>query len=141
MMSLKKLFERLVLPLIDDQRIRFIMVGGVNTAIGYGTFALLVGLGMHYFIANICSTVIAVAISYLLNKYFTFQQYKKSYSEIIRFVTVYVVSFLLGSAMLYCLVDWLSLSPYLAGGINLVFTTLISWFGHRYFSFRSARSR
>ncbi len=114
------------------------MVGGINTAIGYGTFALMLWLGFHYLSANIVSTVVGVTCSYFLNKYFTFQQYKKSYAEILRFVTVYAVSFLLGCAVLFLLVDLLSVSAYVAGVINLVFTTLISWFGHKYFSFKAS---
>lgn len=128
--------KTVVLRLYHDQRIRFLFVGGINTAVGYGTYALLVFCGILYFYANIISTIIGVTCSYFLNKYFTFQKRKKSYSEMVRFITVYLVSFLLGNILLYLFIGIMKLSPYFVGLINLLFTSLISWFGHKYYSFR-----
>ena len=127
----------IIKTLINDQRVRFLIVGGINTITGYGTFAAVVFAGGHYLLANVIATVVGVTVSYILNKYFTFKQYKKSFSEIIRFILVYAVSFLLGNVVLYVLVDYMAISPYVAGALNLVFTTLISWFGHKYFSFHA----
>lgn len=123
--------------LINDQRVRFLIVGAINTAVGYGSFALFIFIGGHYLVANVIATVIGVTVSYFLNKYFTFKQYRKSYAEIIRFVSVYFFSFMLGNLLLYIMVDIISISPYLAGAINLISSTLISWFGHKHFSFNS----
>ncbi|MDO4559310.1 MAG: GtrA family protein [bacterium] len=123
--------------LLCDQRIRFLIVGGINTAVGYGTFAVLVFCGTHYIAAHVAATVAGTSCSYVLNKYFTFRQYKKSFTEACRFVLVYAVSFFAGVIVLYSMVSKMSLNPYAAGVINLAFTTMISWFGHRYFSFRS----
>ena len=53
-----------------------------------------------------------------------------------RFVLVYITSFISGIVVLYVMVTLMSLDAYFAGMLNLVFTTLISWFGHKYFSFR-----
>ncbi|MEA4873662.1 MAG: GtrA family protein [Synergistaceae bacterium] len=126
-----------VKALTNDQRVRFLIVGGINTAVGYGTFAAVIFLGGHYIVANVIATAVGMTVSYFLNKYFTFRQYKKSFTEIIRFISVYFFSFMLGNVVLYVMVDIISISPYLAGALNLIFTTLISWFGHKYFSFRS----
>ncbi len=126
-----------VKALTNDQRVRFLIVGGINTAVGYGTFAAVIFLGGHYVVANVIATAVGMTVSYFLNKYFTFRQYKKSFTEIIRFISVYFFSFMLGNVVLYVMVDIISISPYFAGALNLIFTTLISWFGHKYFSFRS----
>ena len=131
------LISRVKTLIKNDQRIRFLIVGGINTAIGYGTFVAVVFIGGHYLLANVIATIVGVSVSYLLNKYFTFRQYKKSVTEIMRFISVYAVSFMLGNVVLYVLVDLISISPYVAGAINLIFTTLISWFGHKYYSFRN----
>ena len=122
--------------LINDQRIRFLIVGGINTAVGYGTFAALIFCGAHYILAHVAATIIGTTCSYILNKYFTFKQYKKSFAEVCRFVLVYITSFISGIVVLYVMVTLMSLDAYFAGMLNLVFTTLISWFGHKYFSFR-----
>ena len=132
MLALKKI----VTALLSDQRFRFLLVGGINTAVGYGSFVTGIFVGLHYFTAHIAATVIGVTCSYFLNKYFTFKQYKKSWHEVGRFISVYFTSFMLGNVILFCLIDLLKIHAYFAGGLNLVLTTLISWFGHKYFSFR-----
>ena len=122
--------------LFKDEKIRFLVVGVANTAVGYGTYAAVVFFNGHYLLANIISTIVGVTCSYFLNKYYTFKQYRKSLAEACRFISVYTVSFVLSNIILYILVSCLDVSPYIAGMVNLVFVTLISWFGHRYFSFR-----
>lgn len=127
--------------MLKDQRIRFIIVGAINTIVGYGTFAIMVFVNAHYLVANVCSTVVGVICSYVLNKYFTFHSRGKSIMEICRFISVYLFSFSVGNLVLLAAVEWMKLSPYLAGGINLVITTIISWFGHKYFSFKNSGVR
>lgn len=118
------------------QPIRFLFVGGLNTLVGYGVYALLVYLGVNYLIANTISTIIGVAHSYLWNRFFTFKSKNKALKEITKFVSVYIVSYLIGMCTLFIFKDKLNISAYLAGLINLVITTLISYFGHKYYSFK-----
>lgn len=121
------------------KEIRFLFVGGLNTLVGYGTYALFIFLNINYFVANLLSTIIGVGHSYLWNRYFTFKSHDKALNEILRFVSVYIVSFALSNVILFIFVTKLNMDKYLVGLISLVFTTLISWFGHKYFSFRSVK--
>ena len=121
----------------QKQEIRFLFVGGLNTLVGYGIYAILLFLIVNYLIANTISTVLGVLHSYLWNRFFTFKSKEKAGKELLKFVLVYIISYLIGMVSLYCFTGLLKLSPYIAGLINLIFTTLISWFGHKYFSFNS----
>lgn len=127
-MMLKNIFKR--------QEIRFLFVGGLNTLVGYGLYAIFLMLNVNYLIANTLSTILGVLHSYLWNRFFTFKSKEKAGKEIVKFVSVYIISYLLGTATLFCFTSLLQLSPYIAGFINLFITTLISFFGHKYFSFR-----
>lgn len=127
-MSLKKLFAK--------QEIRFLMVGVLNTIVGYGLYALFLALNINYLVANTFSTILGVLHSYLWNRFYTFKSKDKALNEFIKFSLVYLVSYLLGTFTLFIMKDKLSLSPYIAGFVNLFFTTLISFFGHKYFSFK-----
>ena len=128
--------KKLIDKLFSYQGIRFLFVGGLNTIVGYGAYALLVYIGINYLIANTLSTIIGVAHSYLWNRYFTFKSKNKALKEITKFVSVYIVSYLIGMCTLFIFKDKLNISPYIAGLLNLVITTLISYFGHKYISFR-----
>lgn len=129
---IKNLFKR--------KEIRFLFVGGINTVVGYGSYALFIFLGLNYVAAQTFSTIIGVINSYFWNKYFTFKQPYKSFAEIIKFLSVYLVSYLMNLLILYIFVDILKLNEYAAGLLGLIFTTLISYFGHNYFSFRKRKS-
>ena len=122
--------------LFKIQQIRFLFVGGLNTIVGYGTYALFIFFGVNYLIANTLSTIIGVIHSYIWNRNFTFKSSKSVKKEILKFVLVYGVSYLIGTLNILILVSLFNINEYISGGINLVFTTLISWFGHKYFSFK-----
>jgi putative flippase GtrA len=120
-----------------NKQFRFLLGGGLNTVVGYGTYALLIYLGVFYVMAQTISTVAGVTNSYFWNKYFTFKQPRKSLAEVVRFVSVYLLSYLLSVLILFVCIDKLFVSAYIAGLIGLVFTTVISYVGHNHFSFRN----
>lgn len=55
------------------EKIRFIIVGGVNTALDFGILFLLTFLGLDKIVANYFSTGIALIFSFFANKSFTFK--------------------------------------------------------------------
>ena len=116
--------------------IKFIFVGGLNTIVGYGTYALFLWLGIYYLVASTLSTIIGVINSYLLNKKITFNDVNINTKTPFKFASVYLVSYLAGLLNLFILVKKCNIDSYVAGFMNLFVTTSISWFGHRYFSFK-----
>lgn len=114
---------------------RFIFVGILNTLVGYGAYALFVFWGMHYGIAFLFSSVIGVVHSYLWNKSFTFKSKDKSPSEFFRFISVYIISYLLNLFLLYVMVDLFILNKYIAGAVGIFLTAVISYVGHDKISF------
>lgn len=120
----------------EDKRVRFLFVGVLNTVFGYAVYALFIYMGMHYFLAQLLGSVLAVAHSYLWNKYFTFRSPAHSLSELLRFISVYAVSYLANMALLYVAIDKMKISAYIAGAAGLFITTLVSYAGHKTISFR-----
>ena len=55
------------------EKIRFIIVGGVNTALDFGILFLLTFLGLDKIVANYFSTGIALIFSFFANQSFTFK--------------------------------------------------------------------
>lgn len=119
--------------------VKFVLVGMINTIVGYGTYSLFIFIGMHYLVANVLATIIGIACSFVLNKKITFKESKIDRHMPFRFVLVYLISFVIGTINLILLVSFCNINEYVAGLINLVVTTLISWFGHKYYSFREVK--
>ncbi|MFP4467298.1 MAG: GtrA family protein [Candidatus Goldiibacteriota bacterium] len=125
-----------MIVIYNDRKARFLFVGMLNTIVGYGTYALVIYTGLHYFLAQFIASVVGITHSYLWNKYFTFRKYKKSLSEIYRFVFVYAGIYLFNMLLLYLSVERLGINEYAAGVVCMFFTAVVSYVGHKKFSFR-----
>ena len=122
--------------ILKDQKARFILVGILNTAFGYLVYSLFIYIGMHYFAAQFFGSILAIAHSYLWNKYYTFKSVDKSFSEVARYFSVYIVSYLVNMLLLYVFVEFFKISAYIAGLAGLFITMLMSYVGHKKVSFR-----
>lgn len=71
------------------EKIRFVFVGAINTAVDFVVLFLLVGIGLVPFVANIFSTTAALLTSFVLNKKAVFRDTEKgNYKQFILFVVV-----------------------------------------------------
>ena len=127
--------------LLAEERVRFLIVGGVNTLLGYGLFvAFEVTLGRYigYLGSLYASYAIAIVVAFVLHRRFTFRVSGTGsvMVDFLRFVSVHVVALLINTAALPLLVEVFGLPPIVAQAIVVVVTTLVSYFGHKFFSFR-----
>ena len=121
--------------LLAREEVRFLIVGVINTAVGYALFALFL-LVFDYLVSLYLSYAVAVTLAFVLHRRFTFRVRGNVVVDFVRFVGVYVVSLAVNSVVLPVLVELVGLHPLIAQGIALVITTLISYVGHKWFSFR-----
>lgn len=80
------------------QFIRFLLVGAVNTAVGYALFAAFILLGLHYGIATALATVLGVLWNFQTIGRVVFAS--RDRSLLLRFASVYAVSYVLNVAIL-----------------------------------------
>jgi putative flippase GtrA len=129
------------------QMVRYLIVGVWNTLFGYGLYALFTWLltgvmPFPYMLASVLSNVIAVTGAFLGYKWFVFKTKGNYLREYLRCYMVYGTAFLVNLALLPILVYLLNLVvrprtcvPYLAGAILTAGTVVLSFVGHRQFSF------
>jgi putative flippase GtrA len=134
------------------QFIRYLLIGGFNTAFGYSLFALLnwsfTGLGSYsYMYAAALANLIAITVAFLGYKWFVFRTRGNYLAEWVRCVGVYGSSMAIGLVGLPILVPILrghflhpERAPYIAAAIVTVITVLFSFFGHKKVSFREGWS-
>jgi putative flippase GtrA len=119
----------------DARRIfKFVCVGLLNTFIGYGAFFIL-SFFLNYMVALVIAHFIGVTNSYLWNKYWTFQVKKFRLIELVRFNIVYLFALGANILILYIAVELLAINPRLGQLIVLPLVTLLSYFGHKHWSF------
>lgn len=75
-----------------SEKIRFLLVGGLNTAIDFVIFFTLTSLGLSSLISNYTSTSIALIFSFFANKKFTFKDNTAdSRVQFIKFLTITLI--------------------------------------------------
>lgn len=130
-----------VARLLDDERVRFVLVGTFNTGFGFVLFVALELLftGRWSYFASLCgSYLVSTLTAFVLHRHFT---YRKTGTgtiavDFVRFQGVYAVALGVNAAALPLLVEVGNLPPIAAQAIVVSATTLISYFGHKVFSFR-----
>ncbi len=131
------------------QVIRYVIVGGWNTAFGYGLFAgfnyVLTGVIPYpYMVANALAYMISITVAYFGYKIFVFKTKGNYLREYLRTYLVYGASCLANLALLPVAVMLVrsvysnhARAPYLAQAIVLPFVVLMSYFGHKKYSFKT----
>ena len=142
--KLKKIF--------DPTFFRFIVVGVINTLVGYGVMFGLYNLaGLHlwgdtgYWISSAANYVVGRIVSFFLNKHFTFRNQEKGAGVVIRFVVNISVCYMLAYGLAKPAVSWalggMGLSEQLQGNLTMLFGSglfvLLNYFGQRFFAFKA----
>ncbi|WP_187355207.1 GtrA family protein [Paenibacillus tengchongensis] len=121
-----------------SQSVRFIFVGILNTIVGFFAYAAYIFvLNDSYIQALIFSHIVGVIHSYLWNNKWTFQQKSYNGKSIVKFVSVYIVTFFVNLLVLSILVDTIEINKLISQGLALFITTIFSFVGHKYWSFKS----
>ena len=136
----------LILRLIKDQRVAFLLVGATNTGVGFLFFIffdLTVGNWLDGAVNETVGSLATLACAHVLGVLFAFVMYRRFvfrvkghvWRDLARFESVYLVAIAINAIILPILVN-IGWNRILAQFSILVITTLISWFGHKGFSFR-----
>ncbi len=129
--------------ILDETFFKFIIVGIINTIFGttimfvcYNVFHLGYWLssGANYFFGSI--------LSFVLNKYFTFQNKEKSLSQVVRFIINILLCYLVAYGVakpvtLLILANYpLKVQENIAMVVGMCFFVGLNYLGQRFFAFR-----
>lgn len=124
---------------VRDQRIAFLIVGAINTAVGtawFVLFQLTIGSRTHYMVSLVCAHIAAVLCAFVLHRRFVFRVTGHVWLDLARFEVVNLASLAVNAVALPIVVEVIGLSAIPAQLLITTVTMLISFFGHRGFSFR-----
>lgn len=125
------------------RELRYLLVGGFNTLFGY---ALGVGLylalspWLHILLIGVIGNVVAITVSFTTYKTLVFQTRGRWLAEYLKSWLVYGGSAVLGTLLLWLLVDGLAVPIWIAQALAILITVIVSYLGHARFTFRRAAS-
>jgi putative flippase GtrA len=118
------------------QFIKFGIVGLSNTFIGLGTYYFFLWLGWYYIFANVMSWVISVLNSFFWNRRFVFKSNQSWYIILCRTYVSYGFSFVLGTAVLFILVEFCNISNIMAPLLVLIITIPLNFLLNKFWAFK-----
>lgn len=125
--------------LLADFRVRFLVVGAINTVCGYLVYAAVYWLLGSRVLPTICLVIthgLYSPVAFVLYRRYVFKVEGNLVKDFLRFQSVYVVSFAANVMLLWLTTSVLNWNPYVAQAIVLGALTICSYVGHRFFSFR-----
>jgi putative flippase GtrA len=103
---------------------RYYQAGMVNTAFGYGLYALFVALGLNMYVAQIIAHVLGVTFNYFTYSRHVFHDASGSK---LRFLVSYALNYLAGLAALAAASRVIG-SPYAAGLVAVLVVSIANYF-------------
>ena len=135
------------MKVIDKTVPKFLLTGVINTLVGALVMFLLYNLaGCSYWLSSAANYVVGGTVSFFLNKYFTFQNRERSWTQVLRFVLTVAVCWLIAYGLAKPLMlrllsgmgEKLQTNAAMVVGMGLY--TVLNYFGQRFFAFRTSRS-
>jgi len=125
-----------------DRLLRFLTVGLANTAIGLACiWSAMRFLGLGEGAANLCGYAIGVAVSFTLNRSWTFADTGAVSRSFPRWLLVTAIAYLVNLAVVLSAHRLAGVDPYLAQILGIPPYTAIGFLGGRHFVFRAAAPR
>ena len=129
------------------QKIRFLLVGGFNTVFAYLVlnflnilFSLLLKNTLSpVAIANlalIIQYILTINVSFITMRYYVFQSHGNWHKEWLKAWSVYIFLYLINAPVLTFMMAVLGWSTWLAQGVYLIFSTIVTFLLHKYYSFK-----
>ena len=121
--------------ILRHQIVRFLLVGALNSSIGYAIYACLLRVGLPYAAASLGALVLGILVSFRTQGALVFGN--RDYRLIFRFAACWGAIFVLNTLF----IGWLigrGLGPYFAGAIALVPIATFSYLTQKFVVFKTA---
>ena len=129
----------LVRRLVDDRRLRFLFVGGINVVQGIVWFALLyplLGDQIPYLAVLVLVYAISIPIGFVLYRTLVFQVAGQWLIDLARFTLVQAMAFLINLVALPFFHEVLGVPLVIGQALSIGVILVFNYLSHMYFSFR-----
>ena len=133
--------------LIDGSVPRFLLVGVLNTLVGAGPMFLLYNAaGWPYWAATASNYLAGGVLSYFLNKYFTFRNRERGWTQVGKFALTVAVCWVAAYGVARPLTAWVlsgqavKVQENVSMLAGMCLYTGLNYFGQRFFAFRRGKT-
>jgi putative flippase GtrA len=117
--------------------VRFCLVGLLNTSIGLAVMCSLMRLGgVQYVVANALGYAVGAAVSFTLNRSWTFRFKGPTFNSGVRWLLVLGAAFGANIVVVIIAHELFGVDRYVSQGFGIVTYTALSFLGGRFYAFR-----
>lgn len=122
----------------QSQILRFVVVGGINTAFSYGIYALVLLSGFNFAVANLVALSLGILFSFKTQGTLVFRNgdNRRFWRFILSWTIIYLATITLISQFIAS-----GLNAYISGALALPFSTVLSYMMQKYFVFHTPTPR
>lgn len=110
----------------------YLLGGGTAAILDFGSYFLLLWMGMWYIVANFLSNALGFAGAFLLHKFFVFRKQGAILHHFCRYCLVNLVVIAVQSFLLVLLVEWLYVNESTAKILSWFLSTLGNFFLYKF---------
>jgi putative flippase GtrA len=128
--------------MFKNKQFIFFVVGGWNTVFGYFSALLIYHFThsfLHILLIGIITNILSISMSFFTFKYFVFKTTENWLREYFRSYIVYGVISLIGISIIWIAVDYLTMKFWIAQGLSIPITIILSYLGHNQFTFKNKK--
>ncbi|WP_394373384.1 GtrA family protein [Phytobacter diazotrophicus] len=110
--------------------IRFLLSGGLNTAVTWGLYLLLLNF-IGYEISFTISYILGIVLAYIINRFFVFKMHR-GLSSMMLFPLIYIFQYLLGLLIVWGWVEILKMGAAFAPLISIIVSIPLTYILTKY---------
>jgi len=111
----------------------YVLSGGTAALVDFGSYDIMIRIGMWYVAASIISSTLGFFTTFLLNKYVVFMRNREFLKHLMRFFVVDVLNTAASTLVLYGLVDGLGMEKQIAKLIAMGMVVFWNFFIYKFF--------
>ena len=120
---------------IFGEAFRYLVAGGLITSFYLSAYALLLFVGVQYFVAILCVQAVTIALAFPTYRRFVFGPGKSLRGDFVRFLSVWLGGMIAGLIGTPLLVEFFSWNPLLGQLASIVIVTAANFLIHRFWTF------
>lgn len=124
--NMKKLFED-IKKLFEREAVRYVVAGGLTTAVNYVIYLALEMVHVHYLAANCLAWVGAVVFAFFINREMVFHSEDSGITAFLQFGSARLVTLGLETLLLALLVQWAGIPAFFAKIVVSVVTVVLNY--------------
>lgn len=127
-----KMIKNCMIKLQSSEAVRYVVTGGITTAINYFIYILLNLIGADWLVSNCVAWVGAVVFAFFANKHVVFHSDGNKGKEFMGFISVRLATLLLENALLYIFIDCLFVGEFFSKVVVSVVTVALNYLACKY---------